>query len=222
MRTQGDRFDGLLHRCSEERGAAEQRGIGPVRDPRVRHTVGRGQEHGFTLIEVLVAVAVLVTGIAGVAQLAIVSARATDATRSAGTVEWLAREKLEQLSALAWTSDDSLVPIADYSTNLTRSPVLPAGGLGVSVSPGDTLSSSVTGYVDYLDAGGAPIAASGSPPQGAQWQRRWSIQLVAGQPDTLLLQVLVAPVRAPASLVLREAAARNGAWLTSLRVRRAR
>lgn len=169
----------------------------------------------------MVAVALLVTAMAGVAPLAIASARANDATRSAATTEWLAREKIEQLTALAWTADDASLPVSDYSTNVAQMPMQSSGGSGLSVSPGDTLASAVAGYVDYLDADGQWISGGGSPPRGARWQRRWSIQTIAGQPESLLLQVLVAPVARSGTVMARAAAATNGAWLVSQRSRRA-
>lgn len=182
----------------------------------------RTHERGFTLIEVMVAVALLMTSIAGVAQLAIVSARANDTTRSNATVEWLAREKLEELAALAYTADDGVLPVTDFATDVTQSPSLPSGGVGLSASPGDTLASAVSGYVDYLDSAGTWIGGGGSPPRDARWQRRWSIQAVAGQADTLMLQVLVSPARTSGAAMARDAAATNGAWLVSVRSRRAR
>lgn len=182
----------------------------------------RAPERGFTLVEVMVAVALLVTAIAGVAQLAIVSARANEATRSNATVEWLAREKLEQLTALAWTADDGLLPVSDYATNLAQAPSQPSGGVGLSVSPGDTLATATAGYVDYLDSSGTWVGSSGSPPRDARWQRRWSIQVVGGPADTLMLQVLVSRVGTSGAVMARDAAATNGAWLVSVRSRRAR
>lgn len=163
----------------------------------------------------------MATAIAGVAHLAIASARANDATRSAATGEWLAREKLEQLTALAWTSDDATLPVSDFSTSLAQTPMQPTGGFGLNLSPGDTLHSAVAGYVDYLDADGQWVGG-GSPPRTARWQRRWSISVVAGQPETLLLQVLVSPVGRSSAVMGRDAAAMNGAWLVGVRSRRAR
>lgn len=182
----------------------------------------RTRERGFTLIEVTVAVALLMTAIAGIGQLAIVSARANEATRSSATVEWLAREKLEQLTALALTADDGLLSVTDYATDVTQWPLQPSGGVGLSVSPGDTLATAASGYVDYLDSNGVSVGGGGSPPRDARWQRRWSVQAVAGQPDVLMLQVIVAPARTTGAVMARDAAAMNGAWLVSLRSRRAR
>jgi prepilin-type N-terminal cleavage/methylation domain-containing protein len=182
----------------------------------------RTNPRGFTLIEVTVAVALLATGVSGVAYLALASARGSDATRAAATVEWLAREKLEQLLALAWTADDGVVPVSDYATNVARAPVQGSGGMGLSVSSVDTLTSATPGFVDYADTRGAWVAGSGPAPSGARWQRRWSVQSVSGLSDTLLLQVVVSPVAATGAVMVRDAAAANGAWLVALRSRTAR
>lgn len=182
----------------------------------------RTHERGFSLIEVMVAVALLVTAIAGVAQLSIVSARANEATRSAATIEWLAREKLEQLTALAWTADDAVLPVSDYATNVAQTPIQSAGGFGLSLSPSDSLASAVAGYVDYLDAAGQWVGQGGSPPRAARWQRRWRIEALTGQPDTVVIQVVVSPLGRASAVIGRDAAATNGAWLVSVRSRRSR
>lgn len=56
----------------------------------------RGQE-GFTLIEILIALLILITGIAGVLTLQMVSVRATNFSRHATEAAVLGEEKLEEL-----------------------------------------------------------------------------------------------------------------------------
>jgi type II secretory pathway pseudopilin PulG len=185
--------------------------------------MARRDERGFSLIEAVVAVSLLATGVAAVAQLALVSARAHTSAQRAGVVQQAAREKLEQLRALAWTSDAGLLPISDWSSDLTTTPPQPGSGVGLGVSPGDTLSSNVEGYCDFLDANGMWLAGGTRPPRGAAFVRRWSVQTVDPLADTLVLNIIVVPVgvRSGASTV---AAARgvNGAWLIGMRTRRAR
>src|SRR3954467_3971670 len=183
----------------------------------------RRDERGFSLIEAVVAVSLLPTGVSAAAQLALASARANASAQRAGVVQQAAREKLEQLRALAWTSDAGLVPVSDWASELTTTPPQPAGGLGLGISPGDTLSSNVQGYCDFLDANGMWLAGGTRAPAGAAFVRRWSVQTVDSLADTLALNVIVVPVgvRSSAAAV---AAARgvNGAWLIGMRTRRAR
>lgn len=178
---------------------------------------------GFTLIEVTIAVALLAVAVGGIASLALVAGRANMSARQADIAQRAAVEMLEQLRSLAWTSEGGVVPITDWSSNLTSSIPVGSGGPGLGVSPGDTLASNVPGYADFLDADGRSISGDVTPPVGAAWVRRWSVQALAAPSDTLLLQVAVVPART-ADAVATVAAARavNGAWLMSVRTRRAR
>jgi type II secretory pathway pseudopilin PulG len=185
--------------------------------------MARRDERGFSLIEAVVAVSLLATGVSAVAQLALVSARAHTSAQRAGVVQQAAREKLEELRALAWTSDAGLLPISDWSSDLTTTPPQPDGGVGLGVSPGDTLGSNVEGYCDFLDANGMWLAGGTRPPGGAALVRRWSVQTVDSLADTLALNIIVVPVGVRSSVSTVSAARGvNGAWLIGLRTRRAR
>ncbi|MEQ1728208.1 MAG: prepilin-type N-terminal cleavage/methylation domain-containing protein [Vicinamibacterales bacterium] len=178
---------------------------------------------GFSLIEVMVAVSLLALGVSAVAQLALASARAQRAASDATLVQVLAGARLEQLRGLAWTSDAGIVPISDWSTDLSLTPASPAGGPGLGVSPAGALLSNIDGYCDFLDARGTWLAGGTRPPVGTAWIRRWSIDLPGSLSDTLRLQVLVVPLeRAAADRVVAAASTMNGAWLVALRSRRMR
>jgi prepilin-type N-terminal cleavage/methylation domain-containing protein len=84
------------------------------------------RDHGFSLIEVLVAALVLCVGMAGVLPLVFGSVRATRAARDTNMATWLAWQKIEQLRVL-------LDPVP---------------------SPADALATDTAGYVDYLDQSG--------------------------------------------------------------------
>jgi prepilin-type N-terminal cleavage/methylation domain-containing protein len=181
------------------------------------------ERRGFSLIEVMIAVSLLAVGVSAVAQLALASARAQRAASEATLAQTLARTRLEELRGLAWTSDAGVVPISDWSTDLSVTPSRPSGGTGLGVSPGGALLANVDGYCDFLDARGAWLAGGTRPPDGTAWVRRWAIDLPAALSDTVRVQVLVVPLaRAAADRV--EAAARgvNGTWLVALRPRRMR
>ena len=178
---------------------------------------------GFTLVEVTIAVALLAAGGAGLASLALASGRANQSARQADVVQRAAVERLEQLRALAWTSDGAVVPVSDWSSNLTLSSPAGTGGAGLGTSPGDTLAANVAGYADFLDADGRWLGGGTTPPADAAWVRRWSVQALSAPPDTLLLQVAVVPARTTSAVTaVASARAVNGAWLMDMRTRRAR
>lgn len=159
----------------------------------------RSESSGFTLIEVLIATSVLVVTALGVAQLIAVATRAVQASREHTTALVLAAAKIDELRALAWTYEQTsggpAVARSDRDTDVSH-PDRPSGGSGLSASPGDALSISAPGYVDYLDRAGRWVGHDAEPPPGAAFIRRWAIRPFAADPErTLLLQVLVTTVR---------------------------
>jgi prepilin-type N-terminal cleavage/methylation domain-containing protein len=119
---------------------------------------------GFSLIEVVVATAVVTLGAASLAQLFVISARANRLANDASMTMLMAEEKMEQLR-------------------------LDADG----PSPPDALSANEEGYFDSLDAGGRSLGG-GPPPSGAAYLRRWSVEPVSSRPGSaVVLQVLVVP-----------------------------
>ena len=188
-----------------------------------RAPIGQCDARGFTLIEVTIAVALLAVGGAGLASLVLASGRANQFARQADVAQRAAVERLEQLRALAWTSDGAVVPVSDWSSNLALSVPAGTGGPGLGTSPGDTLAESVAGYADFIDADGRWVGSGTTPPVGAAWVRRWSVQALNAPPETLLLQVAVVPAAATdAVTTVASARAVNGAWLMDVRARRAR
>jgi Tfp pilus assembly protein PilV len=180
-------------------------------------------EGGFSLIEASIAVSVLAVGVAGLAQLALLTGRSSIVSQRATVAQQAARERMEQLRSLAWSSDGP-VPVTDWSSNLTTTPPSSAGaGLGPATDA--VLRTNTAGYCDFIDAAGRWLSAGPTVPRGAAWVRRWSIRTMDTLPDTLLLQVVV--VAAPGSASgsdgqLSAARAANGAWLATMHTRRAR
>lgn len=167
--------------------------------------------------------ALLATGVAALAGLAVVAGRTNAEARNASVVQQAAKEKLEQLRALAWTSDAALVPVSDWDSNVAMSPTQPGGGVGLGVSPESSLASTVAGFADFIDANGRWLASGTRVPRDAAWVRRWSVQVFTLLPDTLVLQVLVVPVHTrDGAATVAAARAVNGAWLIDMRTRRAR
>ena len=98
---------------------------------RVGVTPVDARDHGFSLIEALVASLVLSVGMAGVLPIVFGAVRATRAARDTSMATWLAWQKAEEL----------------------RVPV------DLALSPSDTLATDTPGYVDHLDQFGAPSDA---------------------------------------------------------------
>ena len=151
-----------------------------------------GGEGGFSLVEVLVAAAILMTGLIAVAQMFIASTNQNMEARRVTTTAVLAQQKIEQLRALAWGFDEFGLPVSDFSTDIAVTPPTPSGGVGLQASPDYSLFTSASGYVDYLDAYGNWVGTGPTPPANAIYVRRWSIDPLPTNPNnTLVFQVLV-------------------------------
>jgi prepilin-type N-terminal cleavage/methylation domain-containing protein len=89
---------------------------------------------GFSLIEVIVATAVLTVGVLGLAQLIVVSTVANRDARATTTATVLARSKMEELRAAPFD--------------------------GLAASPPGVLAADTPGFVDYIDGSGAAVPSS--------------------------------------------------------------
>jgi prepilin-type N-terminal cleavage/methylation domain-containing protein len=170
---------------------------------------------GFTLLEVLFAMSILVIVALGIAALFLRAISATADARRETMAVALATERLEQLRALAWGLGDAASPgpVSDVVTDLSRVPAA-SGGAGLSPSPSSTLTTNTPGYVDFADRQGLWISAAGTtPPPDALFVRRWSISTNAAWPDALVLQVSVTSVRP---------ALPSAAWLVTVKGRKGR
>ena len=119
---------------------------------------------GFSLIEVMVASAILGGAVLSVAQLMATATSATADARRVSEATLLAWQKIDELRSLAFAFDDAGGSVTD-----------PALG----PSPVGTLTSDTDGYVERLDA---------------QYRRRWAIASAAGNPDLLILRVRVVAI----------------------------
>ena len=153
------------------------------------------RQAGFTIVEVLIASALLIAVSAGVGHLiGVATVRGRDARLQTCTA-LLAAARMEQLRALAWGYEPGFeagkVPRSDAATDLSTS--LPTqSGPGLAASPPGTLSTNVPPYVDYLGVRGQWVGAGPSPPPEAVFIRRWAIRPLPDVPGrTLILSVLV-------------------------------
>lgn len=133
-------------------------------------------EQGTTLVEVVIATAILATLMAGLMSLAALAISTTENQGHLGarTTEY-AQDKMEQLLALTYgdgTSDTRVFPASS------------SGGSGLTPGGSSNPSAPVALYVDYLDdngnlcgtTGAACAAPSGTtPPTGWFYQRVWQI-----------------------------------------------
>ena len=151
---------------------------------------------GFSLVEVLIAMGILTVVSLGVAQLFAVATRANQVAKGQTSTTALAEQKLEQLRGLTWgfDTDGQGLPVSDTTTDLSTDPATNRGS-GLNPSPIDSLKTSQSGFVDYLDANGQYVGTGTTIPGGAVYVRRWAIQPLPTNPNnTLILQVLVSPV----------------------------
>lgn len=131
---------------------------------------------GFTLLETLIATGLIVTAVAGLAQLFALSVRFTRDAGQFGVALVAAQDKLESLRSLAFGYDEGGEPVTDP---------------GLRASPAHTLAADVERYVDWLDERGSVLgAASGGA--GAAYVRRWRVSEIAvDEPDAIAIEVCV-------------------------------
>jgi prepilin-type N-terminal cleavage/methylation domain-containing protein len=166
-----------------------RRGTGP-RAPR-RRSVLR-ETAGFALLEMLVASAILATGLVALAYLAVVATSAVGQGRRLTLATMLAVQKMEQLRALAWGYDLLGLPLSDTASDVAQVPTAPAGGPGLQPSPPGSLAADMPGYVDVADSQGRWVGADSLVPVAGGFVRRWSVEALAANPaDTRVLRVAV-------------------------------
>lgn len=133
---------------------------------------------GFTLVETVVATGVLVTALAGLAQLFALSARSAQDAGNQSAALTAAQGQIEFMRSLVF----SYGPAGEALTDA-----------GLAPSGGGSISEDIRGFVDYLDVAGEPVDV-GQPGHGAVWTRRWQmtpIDLFA--PEALAIEVCVFP-----------------------------
>ena len=181
---------------------------------------------GFSLVEVVISMGLLMTVSLGVAQLFAVSTHANRVARNQTSTSALAEQKMEQIRSLTWGFDlQGLgLPVTDTTTNLAKYPHA-ADGPGLNPSPSDALERNTSNYVDYLDANGVWLGTGTNTPSSAAYIRRWSITPLPTNPNnTIVIQVLVTPASNERGRAASETARRRmpgDALLTSVKTRKA-
>jgi prepilin-type N-terminal cleavage/methylation domain-containing protein len=127
---------------------------------------------GFTLVETLVATSILVTALAGIAQLFVLGSHLTRQAGTSGIALIAAQDKLESLRGQAFTYDAAGAEATDAA---------------LEPSPTSSLSEDIEPYVDWLDQSVQP-----SNPDDAVLVRRWRITpLGLTTPDSIAIEVCV-------------------------------
>ena len=151
-------------------------------------------ESGFSLLETMVALSLLLVAAAGLLPLGVIafSTSENQGHLSARASEY-AQDKLEQLMALSYgdaTSDTRVFPAPEI------------GGSGLTVGGSTNPAAPVAQYVDYLDIDGTLIPSpSGAPPAGWYYQRVW--QVTGPQPNLKQITVTATVARSAGSWALR-------------------
>jgi hypothetical protein len=163
-----------------------------------RSRKAHGSQSGLSLLETVVALALLLTVSVGILSLGAVAMTTTEneGHLMARTAEY-AQDKMEQLLALKFCdkdTDTTVLPAASVGgTGLAGCPVPilnPAtgtGGVGGSSDP----AAPVAGFVDYLDSAGNLLVAGngGAAPAGWKYVRVW--QVSSANADNTLKRVTV-------------------------------
>lgn len=133
---------------------------------------------GFTLFETLIATGILVTALAGLAQLLVLAAHLTRQATISGGALASAQDKIESLRGLPYAYDENGSAITD-----------PA----LAVSPPDSLAGDHEPYVDWVDGAGASLEGE----EEAAFVRRWRVAAIGPTaPDAITIEVCVFTVPA--------------------------
>jgi len=131
---------------------------------------------GFTLLETVVATGVLVTALAGIAQLFALSVRSTRAAGSQGAALVAAQDKIERLRSLAFGYSPFGQPMTDP---------------GLTSAAAQSLDQDTAGLVDFVNAEGAVVDVADAA-HGAAFTRRWRVTPIDQfVPEALVVEVCV-------------------------------
>lgn len=127
-------------------------------------------ERGTSLMEVMVATALLVTLMAGLMSMAGIAISTTEnqGHLAARTTEY-AQDKMEQLLALVYPDTVSDTVVFPASTS---------GGTGLTVGGSINPDTPVDGYVDWLTYDGSLLGGGATPPTSWYYERVWRVECV--------------------------------------------
>ena len=144
--------------------------------------MGAEHEEGFSLLETMIALLILLVVTLGILPLTLLATSATENGHLMARTTEYAQDKLEQLLALTYgdaTSDTRIFPTADV------------GGSGLIPGGSATPGAPVALYVDYLDISGTLVPSVGvAEPAGWFYKRAWQVTV----PRANLKQVTVTAI----------------------------
>ncbi len=146
-------------------------------------------DRGSSLIETVIATALLLVVIAGLGSMGVIGMMTTEnqGHLAARTTEY-AQDKMEQLLVLAW---------GDSTTDTRVFPAAAVGGTGLAIGGSASPDDPVAGYVDYLDKSGTLVTgANGAEPANWFYKRAWAVS----SPEANLLKQIVVTVTVESSL----------------------
>jgi hypothetical protein len=139
-------------------------------------------DEGTTLVETIIALAILAGAIAGLLSMVTLTAKLTeDQGHLAARATEYAQDKMEQLLALKYP---------DTTSNTAVFPATAGGGTGLAVGGSADPSAPAAGYVDWLDVNGNLLAGGGAAPAGWFYKRVWSVS----SPSANLKQISVTTI----------------------------
>jgi hypothetical protein len=153
---------------------------------------------GTTLVEAVITLGIVAVLVVTMATLIALGREMTMTTRRDTMALALARDRLEQLGGLAFSTyalaSGGRVEVTDLVTDLSTE--LPGvGGPGLSTGPTDALIEPRPGYVDYLDSEGQWVGNDALASFRSSFTRRWTVRRIGvGPTEIVAFEVMVAPV----------------------------
>jgi type II secretory pathway pseudopilin PulG len=166
---------------------------------RMRASLRPGSDAGFSLVETVIATAILLVVLVGLMSAMAMAAALTEneGHLSARAAEY-AQDKMEQLLALAYS---------DATSDTTQIPTLAIDGAGLALGGSKDPATPVAKYVDYLDSAGKPLCPCSGTASPANWfyKRVWEISTPAGSANLKQITVTAVVARSVANKIIPRA-----------------
>jgi len=166
-----------------------------MRAKRYKRDGNRRKEAGISLLETIIALAILLVVSVGILSMVMISITTTEnqGHLAARTTEY-AQDKMEQLLGLAFNdckNNDASVNCTDTTSVDTANNTYTLGTGGTGLYQGGSLSTSAptNGYVDYLDASGNPLGGGATKPANTFYIRVWQITDTTATLKTISVRV---------------------------------
>lgn len=148
---------------------------------------------GISLIETMIALAILLVVSVGILAMAMISMSTTEnqGHLAARTTEY-AQDKMEQLLGLAFTDGQKCDNTGTDTTSIdaaTNTYTLGTGGTGLCEGGNQSITAPANGYVDYLDANGNPLGGGSNRPANTYYIRVWQVTNTSATLKTISVRV---------------------------------